>query len=42
MELTIYAVATMAALGVGLIERAGYWPENWKVQPRGVPKVTPL
>jgi hypothetical protein len=41
-ELTIYAVAIIAALSIGLIEWAGYWPESWKVQHRGMPKVTPL
>jgi hypothetical protein len=38
----IYAVAILAAQSIGLIEWAGDWPESWKVQRVGMPKVTPL
>ncbi len=41
-ELIIYAVAIIAALGLALIEWAGYWPDSWRVQRGGMPKVTPL
>ncbi|MBM6584264.1 hypothetical protein ILT44_29135 [Microvirga sp. BT689] len=41
-ELLIYAITLILALGIGLIEWAGYWPDSWKVQRNAMPKVTPL
>jgi hypothetical protein len=41
-EIMVYALAVVAALAIGLIEWAGYWPESWKVERGGLPRVTPL
>jgi hypothetical protein len=41
-DLLVYAIAIILALGIGLIEWSGYWPDGWKAQRTGMPKVTPI
>lgn len=37
-----YAAVLVISIILGLIERAGYWPEDWKLERGSLPKVTPL
>jgi hypothetical protein len=41
-EIIFYAAVFVISITLGLIEWAGYWPDNWKVERGGLPKVTPL
>ena len=38
-EIIIVAIAASAALAIGFIEWAGYWPSHWKVERVGIPNV---
>ncbi|WP_201863916.1 phage tail protein [Microvirga soli] len=39
-ELVLYVIVITLTLAIGLIEWAGYWPESWRVQRTGMPKIT--
>jgi hypothetical protein len=41
-EITLFTIVVLVCFSLGLIEWAGYWPENWKVERVGMPKARPL
>lgn len=41
-EILFYAAVLVISIALGLIEWAGYWPDDWKAERGRIPRVTPL